>query len=780
METRFIKICASALALAASICFAEWSGTTSEPTSTKIDEKKFYEITTPEELAWFAEKVNAGDTAANAILKSDIELSLDLKWTPIGQDSLHGFDGTFDGNSHTISKLYVSGPLYAGLFGFIDYGNIKNLTIDNSQVEAQFSKIGSYAYAYAGTFAGKSMHGALENCINKGNVTQPNDASTANTGSYLFIGGLVGKGGIAINCTNEGDVTAEKFSKTSYVGGISGQGASRNEGADSICINKGTIKGLMNVGGIIGKGSDGYWSRVIDSKNFGKVQGEDAAGGIVGSTAYIYNSENEGEIVAKHFAGGIAGYDANIESSVNKGTVTAESDKDTVFAGGICGIIDLTSFNTSNYGNVNAIGKNYAIAGGIFGSSELCPYTQNLLANYGTVSASSTDKEAYAGGIAGRSLASLSDVFNQGKIASTHFAAGIAALMTQNSLHITSAYVATPQIEAPKAAGIVYYSSVTDSVSNVYLDKTLQPELDAIVENLGKTSNIHYVTTEELQQDSIAYSLNQTSVTNYNIFKDWRWSRESGYPIFADSAYAPIRKITFIAANDTFYRYTDYTGKATRPTIGKWGERTFIGWYAPSSYFELKDSITANFFYDKDQTITGLFTKDESLVQTEMNSCLLEYIDQYNKMVEKCNEYGMLLNGTAPNKATTQLLLDYCKDDDGNGILNMYDEGDVSNKTYNLYLAQTKTCEEQIERLKTTTSLNAFTKFSAEFSVSAGTRSIRIQNAPVNSAYAVFDMQGRILANGTVQSADFEIATANPGNYLVRIGSQVKHSKSVK
>ena len=54
--------------------------------------------------------------------------------------------------------------------------------------------------------------------------------------------------------------------------------------------------------------------------------------------------------------------------------------------------------------------------------------------------------------------------------------------------------------------------------------------------------------------------------------------------------------------------------------------------------------------------------------------------------------------------------------------------------------------------------------------VSAVSRTIQISAASKNAAYAILDMQGRVLLRGRVESANFNIAVPNAGNYLVRVG----------
>ena len=106
--------------------FAAWDGKSkTEPSIRIIDGRQFYQIGTPEELAWFANKVNSKDTALSAVLTADIDLNSKM-WIPIGDTTSHAYDGVFDGNGFSIRGVSVSNKSYAGLFGVIDLGVVKN------------------------------------------------------------------------------------------------------------------------------------------------------------------------------------------------------------------------------------------------------------------------------------------------------------------------------------------------------------------------------------------------------------------------------------------------------------------------------------------------------------------------------------------------------------------------------------------------------------------------------------------------------------------------------
>ena len=61
-----------------------------------------------------------------------------------------------------------------------------------------------------------------------------------------------------------------------------------------------------------------------------------------------------------------------------------------------------------------------------------------------------------------------------------------------------------------------------------------------------------------------------------------------------------------------------------------------------------------------------------------------------------------------------------------------------------------------------------------KMSVCVVSRNIQISAAPVGSAYAILDLQGRVLKKGRVESANFNIAMPQAGNYMIRIGDHTQ------
>jgi len=107
-----------------------WNGT--KDTNWYIDTQSEFTIDTAEQLAGFEELVNRGNSfegkkvkLGKDIVLNDIanweNISHKNEWTPIGTDN-NPFKGTFDGESHIISGVYINKPNNnnQGLFGCIE------------------------------------------------------------------------------------------------------------------------------------------------------------------------------------------------------------------------------------------------------------------------------------------------------------------------------------------------------------------------------------------------------------------------------------------------------------------------------------------------------------------------------------------------------------------------------------------------------------------------------------------------------------------------------------
>ena len=210
--------------------FAAWDGKTiKQPSIKAIDGRQYYAIGTPEELAWFANEVNSGDSVINAILIDDIDLNMQF-WKPIGYSESIAYDGIFDGNGHCVFGFNVSGYMYAGFFGVLDAGCIKNLTIGKSSIQGYYKKTvansGTYESFIGGLVAYAKPASRIENSINKLNIVAPSELSNVNKDDefILYMGGIAGlMTGFIKDCVNTGNVISSsaniRYVSKSYLGG---------------------------------------------------------------------------------------------------------------------------------------------------------------------------------------------------------------------------------------------------------------------------------------------------------------------------------------------------------------------------------------------------------------------------------------------------------------------------------------------------------------------------------------------------------------------------------
>ena len=245
-----------------------------------IESSGVYQIGTAEDLLWFAQEVNGGNTGISGVLTADIDMSAVANWPGVGT-ATNMFAGSFDGQGHTVTFTDADW----GLFGYVMGTDGNLITIQN------VTTVGSVNRSAISHEAGFTH---FKNCINRATIS----AKSTKVGGIL--GTVSGRNYISqiysdvrfTNCGNEASITG-----FSYVGGILGY----NSGAQTRltgCYNTGNIHGSADVGGMVGffQGSTG--SAIADScYNAGRITGSDWIGGIVGEMengAEVHNSYNSG------------------------------------------------------------------------------------------------------------------------------------------------------------------------------------------------------------------------------------------------------------------------------------------------------------------------------------------------------------------------------------------------------------------------------------------------------------------------------------------------------
>lgn len=202
-------------------------------------EDKPYLIYTKKELAAMNHRLFL---SSRFLLKNNLDFTGDNPFEyPIGGGYWPPFAGVFDGNGHVITGLNVnmngSGTLYAGLFGNVQGGTIKNLGMEGGSIACT-----STGTAYAGGIAGRlAQNAVITNCYSTNTVTSSTNA-----------GGLAGE--VSFDSSIDNSYNAGSVSSAQRAGGITGYCLT---GAISEAYNAGTISGNGLKGALIGENLGG-------------------------------------------------------------------------------------------------------------------------------------------------------------------------------------------------------------------------------------------------------------------------------------------------------------------------------------------------------------------------------------------------------------------------------------------------------------------------------------------------------------------------------------------
>lgn len=285
--------------------------------------------------------INTGVLLDGALTENTEDLVL---WIPIGNTAAI-YRGTFDGNGHKISGLYVvSSEERVGLFGDTSGATICDLTLEDSYIKGANYTGGIVGYLYGGNLFDVSVNAAVVGgdyvggiagyAVTASDVSGITVRGSVNGGAH--VGGVFGRaylGNVATyNLTNSQNY-ASVTGAGNYVGGFAGL----ITGVQAEYLeNHGAVQGASYVGGIFGENA----STVIRvCFNTADISGASYVGGITGQNGdEIYSCYNTGDITGLNngtHIGGISGYAGNmmnyIDNSYNTGAVTGGD-----YLGAIC------------------------------------------------------------------------------------------------------------------------------------------------------------------------------------------------------------------------------------------------------------------------------------------------------------------------------------------------------------------------------------------------------------------------------------------------------------
>ena len=310
------------------------------------------ESTFPTEGGVSGEGTFFGSTAVYYKQTADIDFeSNDITANMIGTSTVP-FKGTYDGDGNALQNVSITAAAdNAGVFGYVDGGTIKKLTVSGSIASSKNN---------VGAIVGQMTGGTISGCTSSATI----DAS-----SSARVGGIVG------------------YMVSGTIGSSDGTPTSKDQGnafSANGCVNTGAITGKQHVGGIVGQMGNGLVSICRNAANI--TADAYNAGGIVGymqgGTIRLCYSKNNVTISGPYQIGGLAGYVSTtypivIINSSSKSNVTSTGYVDNYFGavGGLVGCMVSTS------------GKTCALANSVAWASDVI---------------NTSNGNAYVGGIVGR------------------------------------------------------------------------------------------------------------------------------------------------------------------------------------------------------------------------------------------------------------------------------------------------------------------------------------------------------------------------------------------
>jgi hypothetical protein len=571
------------------VVYAEvWNGTTNLTWLTNNISKDTIYINTAEEFAGFL-TINNFANYTNSLKDKTIKLKADIMlndtsasenfpsgwkdWTAtkkptrtltigniaIGNIDIRAFQGTFDGDGHIVSGIYINNNAdYQGLFKFLH----KNGTIKNLGIVASYIKGGNYTgglvgfnkgavinsfsigtkvesntdIQYAGGLLGINM-GTLENCYSTGKVIDP-------TGYPLnFNGGaLVGK-------DSSGTVINSYYDKiTSEAIRTIGNDFERDDGKTTQEIQNQTFVEDFNLAAglafankwAIGNRPDfGNYPTLLNELAFNILEDSFASGNGKEANPYIINESihlknlSDPELLIK--VKGFKGYYFKLAEDIAFNPWVPIGTKENPFNGNFEGngkiISGISTNQTLSYqglfGYIGSSGtvKNVRVIANIKGKDYvggIAGYNEGEISNSyfnGDVSGAN-----YVGGIAGENAKTINSSYSNGNVSGANYVGGFAG---KNSGSIRVAYSTGTVTGTKNVGGFIGSNCESCRIISGYYDKDLNSGLS---DHGGEGK-----ATEEMKSEGFVKELNNVAT----LFSMKKWTTSEGsYPALGDAVSA--------------------------------------------------------------------------------------------------------------------------------------------------------------------------------------------------------------------------------------------------
>lgn len=770
------------LFLATNLFAAAWTGATSEPENMKkIDGKPFYVITNADELAWFAAKVNAGETAINAVLANDIVFGADTaSFTNVGWKALKEFDGVFDGNNFKIYGLFLNNESRDYPLDWEpQYGDI-----DNTYFIRKLSKNGILKNIIFSDMKAPSSGTA--------GIVWENEGLLYNIHKRLNSGRTIGvvrlNNGIVRRCTYYPESTGRSGGYGYFVTQNNGLIDSCQSNYPIIGNNNGTIQYSVYYGYKNGSSTSyaltisnsGYIKYCIQHQITNDFYTGDNTGTIISSiltsTNSYYSNNKKIQLTEDAMKSDMTAWKLNTldGSEENSGVWTRGTDGYPTFANEDSLAIRKVVFDddgtTSNrYTNYKGLvtfpedpkpAEGY-IFSGWYNSDDIKVKPTTVFTADQTVNAVYVD---------------ASDVF----WTINFYNAAPADTVLESKSYQHGSIVAYGGV-APTLASTAQYSytfkgwnveptnAVEDFDYHAVYDSTIRSY--TVTFNNADGSKIESATFEYGKMPSCSKTPTRVATAEWTYsHKGWKPALDyvteaATYTAIYDSSKVKY-KVTFMNGTTVIdEQMVPYGNPAVAPTNVTREGYKFVGWN--TSFATVTENLTVKALFEELVTyivkvLDGDGTKIDSVKIVEGESYTLPTAPKKDGYTFDAYYNGKTMLGIAgdaiPVVANITITVVYTKDPES---------------------SSSSVVKSSSSSAKSSSSMETNTVYSmvkaTPFSIHIQNRSIHISAAPLGSAYAIFDLQGRVLKKGRVESVNFNIPVTLAGNYVIKIGHITQH-----
>jgi hypothetical protein len=406
-------------------------------------------------------------------------------WQPIGNSSSAAFKGVLDGNGKTISGLWINRNSndYVGLFGYTVKASIKNLNISTNGIIGKdfVAELSGYSsssiitncnisgvvkgQSYVGGYIGGSHEVTIQDCCSSTNIEGTGDG----------IGGFIGS-----NYFNWSKGTANKTGYPIY-------------GTIKSCrLTSEYVKGVNSVGGLCGE--YGVYETISDCFVYSNITGNSSVGGLFGEIHHSYYAtyRYSGNEVRYRFY-----FETKIENSGYGGYIIGNDN-----VGGIVGkyLKDVKNANPYLKYQGNNILSNSIINCFVVGKIK----AQN----------------DYAGGMAGYSIANITNSYVSGTIEGNKYVGGIAGY---NSLSLKYSYSNTIINGTQNVGGLCGYSE-----GNVSCCAAINSRITSTEGNIGRIVGSNNGSLGTIGTSDENKSYNRTIVISQGVAQDVNENEQNG------------------------------------------------------------------------------------------------------------------------------------------------------------------------------------------------------------------------------------------------------------